>query len=221
MAVSNQTGIQVQLNGVHLCCGGCVNAVTRAVARVPGVACPCDMDEGTVTLAAPDHAKAEKALDAIAAAGLPGETGDGHLAMKAQHDVPAGKLHKATVSDIHNCCDPCAEAIQEAIRSVAGVTGDTVEPGKTRFEVTGSFAAADLLRALNAAGFHARVKDAEAAQSCRCCGRPTSVHFGGMPICEECYQHAGSCCLEFGGDDLWQKREEALQGGQPDSSGGA
>jgi hypothetical protein len=30
----------------------------------------------------------------------------------------------------------------------------------------------------------------------------------GAPICEECYEHAGSCCMEFGGEDLWQKQEQ-------------
>jgi hypothetical protein len=28
-----------------------------------------------------------------------------------------------------------------------------------------------------------------------------------MPICKECYQKAGSCCVEFGGHDLWRQRE--------------
>ena len=49
---------------------------------------------------------------------------------------------------------------------------------------------------------------------CSYCGRPTELVIGGLPICEECYQNAGSCCLEFGGDDLWQKREEARSGSE-------
>jgi hypothetical protein len=42
---------------------------------------------------------------------------------------------------------------------------------------------------------------------CRFCGRPTEIVLDGMPICEECYQKAGSCCVEFGGQDLWRQRE--------------
>jgi len=61
------------------------------------------------------------------------------------------------VSDIHNCCLPCCEAIQGAIRNVEGVTSDTAEPGETAFEVRGNFDAAALVRSLNAAGFHAKV----------------------------------------------------------------
>ncbi len=159
MALSNQTDIQVQLKGVHLCCGGCVNAVTRAVESVPGVACECDMAHGTVTLTARDDAAAQKALDAIAAAGLHGETGDAHLAMRTECDVPAGKAQSVTVSGIHNCCQPCYEAIEGAIGTVEGVTSDTAQPGATTFEVAGNFDAAALVRALNAAGFSAQVKE--------------------------------------------------------------
>lgn len=43
---------------------------------------------------------------------------------------------------------------------------------------------------------------------CRLCGRPTDIVLDGAPICEECYEHAGSCCMEFGGEDLWQKQEQ-------------
>ena len=40
---------------------------------------------------------------------------------------------------------------------------------------------------------------------CERCGGPESVEIGGHQLCAECYQIAGSCCLEFGGDDLWQE----------------
>ncbi len=158
MALSNQIDTQVQLKGVHLCCGGCVNAVATAVESVPDVTCQCDMAHGTVTLTARNDTAAQKALDAIAAAGLHGETGDAHLAMRTARDIPAGKVQRLTVSDIHNCCEPCYEAIKGALNSVEGVTGDTARPGKIAFEVTGNFSAAELVQALNAAGFHAKVK---------------------------------------------------------------
>jgi mercuric ion binding protein len=158
MGFSNQTETWAQLRGVHLCCGGCTDAVARAVESVPGVTCRCDMENGTVTLTAEDHASAQKALDAIADAGLHGETGDEHLMMRVERDVPPGKVRRLTVSGIHNCCEPCYEAIKGAIDTVEGVTGDTAGPKRTSFEVTGNFSAAELVRALNAAGFHAKVK---------------------------------------------------------------
>jgi copper chaperone CopZ len=158
MGLPNQTEIQVRLKGVHLCCGGCTDAVATAVESVPGIAFHCDMANRTVTLTAKDDAAAQEALDTIAAAGLHGETGDRHLVMKAERNIPPGKVRRLTVSGIHNCCEPCYEAIKGAIDTVEGVTDDTARPGKTTFEVTGHFSAAELVRALNTAGFHAKVK---------------------------------------------------------------
>jgi hypothetical protein len=43
---------------------------------------------------------------------------------------------------------------------------------------------------------------------CERCGRPGSIEIGGRQLCEECYQIMGSCCLEFGGDDLWQDDDD-------------
>jgi hypothetical protein len=40
---------------------------------------------------------------------------------------------------------------------------------------------------------------------CERCGRPDSVEIEGHHLCIECYQIAGSCCLEFGADDLWEE----------------
>jgi transaldolase len=48
---------------------------------------------------------------------------------------------------------------------------------------------------------------------CHFCGRPTTLLLGGMPVCEDCYQNAGSCCLEFGADDLWEGPQEEAEGG--------
>ena len=111
------------------------------------------------TLTAKDDTAAQKALDAIAAAGLHGETGNEHLAMQAERNIPSGKVRKLTISGIHNCCQPCYEAIEGAIETVDGVTGDTAQPGKTPFEVTGTFETVALVRALNTAGFHAKVRE--------------------------------------------------------------
>ena len=78
---------------------------------------------------------------------------------KVESSVPAGKVKSLKLSGIHNCCQPCCEAIKEAIATVDGVTGDTATPHKTRFEVTGDFSAAALIEALHATGFHAEVEE--------------------------------------------------------------
>ena len=78
--------------------------------------------------------------------------------MKAVSRIPRGRVKYLKVSGIHNCCDLCCEAIKEAIATVDGVADDTATPGATAFEVTGDFQAAALVKALNTAGFGAKVK---------------------------------------------------------------
>jgi len=159
MESSSQPDVHVNLKGVHLCCGGCVDAVASALEPMRGVAFQCDMEHGTVTLAAKDDAVAQQALDAIAAAGLHGETGDPRLAMTPEPNVPPGMVRRLKLSGVHNCCRACYEGIKGAIESVQGVTGDTVQPELTSFEVIGDFSAAQLIGALNASGFHAKVNE--------------------------------------------------------------
>ncbi len=45
---------------------------------------------------------------------------------------------------------------------------------------------------------------------CRRCGRMPAEKFGDQWFCRECFQQFGSCCLEFGGDDLWRQRDDEL-----------
>jgi mercuric ion binding protein len=78
--------------------------------------------------------------------------------MKAVSGIPQGKVKTLKVSGIHNCCGPYCEAIKGAIATVDGVTGDTARPRATTLEVTGDFDAAALVKALNDAGFSARVE---------------------------------------------------------------
>ena len=148
----------MKVTGVHLCCQGCVDAVDAAVKNVAAVTSRCDMEKRAVALTARNDAAAQKALDAIAAAGFHGSTDNEQLAMKAVSSTPRGRVKSLKVSGIHNCCGPCCEAIKGAIATVDGVTGDTARPRATTFEVTGDFDAAALVKALNAAGFSARVE---------------------------------------------------------------
>jgi len=156
MATRNE--IKVELRGIHLCCQGCVNAANTALMSVEGVHSRCDMENGTVTLTAKDDAAAQKALDALAAAGFYGISDNQSLVMKQVETLPAGKVKSVKVSGIHNCCGPCCDAIKQAINTVRGVTSDTAKPRVTTFAVTGDFYAGDLVRALNRAGFSALVR---------------------------------------------------------------
>jgi len=72
--------------------------------------------------------------------------------------VPTNHVARLRLYGIHNCCGPCCDAIEGAIWSVKGATGDTAEPGMSRFEVTGDFSPAELIEALHRAGFHAEIE---------------------------------------------------------------
>ena len=157
-AVPARAETKVELKGVHLCCGACVKGVAKALESVDGAKAVCDRDHKTVTITAPDEQTAQKALDALAAAGYQGETDSKDLTIKDDSGAAAGKVQTLTLTGVHNCCNSCCKAIKAAVKKVDGVKDDTCKPKTETFDVTGDFDAAEVVKALNAAGFHVKVK---------------------------------------------------------------
>jgi periplasmic mercuric ion binding protein len=149
---------KVELTNVHLCCGACVSAANKILKSVEGVSGSCDQNGKKITFTAPDDATAQKALDALAAGGFHGQTGSKTLAIKEDSGATSGKVSKLKVTAIHNCCQACTRDIKKALKKVDGVKEDTVAPRKNSFEVTGDFDAAQVIKALNDAGYHAKVE---------------------------------------------------------------
>ncbi len=149
---------KVELKGTHLCCPACVKAAGAILKDIEGCSGECDQKAGTITITAKDDATAQKALDALAAGGFHGDTGNKDLNIKDDSGAKAGKVKTLTLTGIHNCCGRCNSAIKAACKKVEGVTGDTAKSRNDTFDVTGDFDAAELIKALNAAGFHAKVK---------------------------------------------------------------
>ena len=149
---------KVELKKVHLCCGACVKAVGTILKDIDGVTGKCDQKARTVTITAKDDETAQKAIDALAAGGFHGDTGNKDLAVKDDSGVKAGKVESLTLTGVHNCCGMCNTAIKATLKKVDGVKGDTVKAKEDTFEVTGDFDALDVVKALNAAGFHVKVK---------------------------------------------------------------
>ena len=149
---------KVELKGTHLCCGQCVKAVGDILKKVDGVTGACDQKAGTVTLTAKDDAAAQKALDALAAGGFHGTTDSKDLKIKDDSGAAKGKVKALTLEGVHNCCGACNKAITAAVGKVAGVTGNTAKAKSDTFDVTGEFDAEELVKALNAAGYHVKVK---------------------------------------------------------------
>jgi copper chaperone CopZ len=148
----------VEIKGVHLCCPACVAAVGKIVKEVEGVKAACNQQKSTVTLTAADEKTIQKAVDALAAGGFHGNTGSKDVTFKDDSGVEKGKVKSLTVTGVHNCCGQCNNKIKATLKKVDGVTGDTAKPRENTFEVTGDFDAGELVKALNAAGFHVKVK---------------------------------------------------------------
>jgi mercuric ion binding protein len=148
---------KVELKGVHICCGACEKAI-GGVLDTAGVKGTCDKGAGTVTFTAGDEKAAQKAVDALAAAGFHGTSSVAGVSIKDDSGAKAGKVKSLTVSGAHNCCPACCKALKGIVAKVDGVKSEDVKPKGTSFTVSGEFDAAALVKALNDAGFHVKVE---------------------------------------------------------------
>jgi len=155
---SARSETKVELKGTHLCCPQCVRAVETILKKVDGVTGTCDLKTGTVAITAKDDEAAQKALDALAAGGFHGMTDKKTLVVKDDSGATKGKVKTLTLEGVHNCCNSCNKAITAAVGKVSGVTGNTAKAKSDTFDVTGEFDAEELVKALNAAGYHVKVK---------------------------------------------------------------
>ena len=69
-----------------------------------------------------------------------------------------GQVKSLTLPGVHNCCHSCNQGINSALGKVKGVTGNTAKARSDTFEVTGDFDAEEVVKTLNAAGLHVKVK---------------------------------------------------------------
>lgn len=127
------------------------------MATVAGVTAKSDKDASTVTVIAPDQATAQKAVDALVAAGYFGTTSDAGIKIKAKSGAKKGKVQSLKVSGVHLCCDKCVTSVKEALSKVEGVKGNTAAKGAETFEVTGDFKSKAVFTALNKAGLTGKV----------------------------------------------------------------
>lgn len=145
--------VSTKISKVHLCCKSCVNGIEEAVGKVSGAKATVDKDAGTVELTAPDQATAQKAADAIVAAGYFGESSNDKIKM---NDTSHARGHKVTtlqVDGVHLCCAKCVKAVDEALKTVPGVKSHTAVKGAKSFLIEGDFSDTDAFKALQKAGF--------------------------------------------------------------------
>jgi copper chaperone CopZ len=139
----------VTVEKTHLCCNSCVKDATKAVESVSGDKAQIDKDADKITITADSDADAQKALDALVAAGFYGTASGG--TMKNDSGAPSGNVKTLTLTT-HNCCKKCTNAINKVIKSVPGATGE-VKAKEDTFTVTGDFDASAMVKAFNDAGF--------------------------------------------------------------------
>jgi copper chaperone CopZ len=156
-AAGAQAETKVKLTEMHICCGGCTKAIVAAVKDLTDSKTQVDQDNEEVTITAESPAAAQKAVDAIVAAGYHAKVAEGDVKIAASA-APEGKSTRVVVKGAHNCCGACTKSIQAAIKSVDGVAADTCKPKQSEFVVEGNFDAKALAAALNGAGFHVTVE---------------------------------------------------------------
>jgi copper chaperone CopZ len=152
--------VTVKLSDVHLCCNTCVKDADAAVAAIPGASAVTDPYQKVVLVTAPDAATAQKAVDALVAAGYYGSSSDSSIKVSDGNVLSDTKVHSLTVEGLHLCCDKCVSITKKVLATVPGVTADTASKDNPSFVVTGDFSSKDLLTALHKAGLTGEIEKA-------------------------------------------------------------
>lgn len=146
----------VKLNGVHLCCKSCVTGAEKVAAKVEGSKITADKDAGTVAITAPSPEAAQKAVNALLAAGFYGTPSDATVKVRDASKMRDHKVQSLEIKGVHLCCKKCSDAVNKAVSGVSGVKECNAEKDAKSFTVTGDFNAKDVFVALNKAGFNGR-----------------------------------------------------------------
>ncbi len=148
----------VTLSEVHMCCNSCVTGAANAVKDVAGSKAVGDRAAKTVVVTAPDAATAQKAVNALLAAGYFGKSSDASIKVDATTGAKDGKVQTAEVTGVHLCCGACVTAVKGVLSKVDGVKDNTVAPKAASFTVTGDFAEKAIMDDLQKAGFTGKIK---------------------------------------------------------------
>ena len=148
---------KVTVSETHRCCGQCLRGVEAALKDVAGVQHKSSQSDKTIELTAENDEAAQKAIDALAAAGFYGKLNNDKLKFKPV-SADGAAAQKIELTGIHNCCGACTNAIKKAVTGVSGVSGTNIKNRDTTFAVEGSFKPDDVVKALLDAGFYVQVK---------------------------------------------------------------
>ena len=131
-------------------CGGCVRRVEQALEGVPGVgAVSANLAQGSVSV---EHAQAGPVVEALRKAGYPPEEAQLTLAIEGMH------------------CGSCVGQVEHALKEVPGVVAASVNLASERAGVryvTGLATPEAMVRAVEKAGYEARLREDGAADGAR------------------------------------------------------
>ncbi len=156
-AAESAPAVTVVLRNVHMCCGSCVKDADQAVAAVKGAEALSDVYSKSVIITAPDHATAQRAIDALIDAGYNGTAADSSYTVKAVAPVKEQQVTSLTVAGVHLCCKKCVSGATDALATVKGVKANTAAVDAETFEITGEFNPNEVIAALNKAGYSGRI----------------------------------------------------------------
>jgi periplasmic mercuric ion binding protein len=147
----------VEVSGVHLCCGRCVQAATQAISKVDGISdVKGDRATKSVKFTAKDESAVKAAKTALTDAGFHGTFKvDGKtLPADAAGETKVDKVAEVTVKGAHICCGSCKKAATNLF------TGSKVEfPGSNTIKVTGTdLNSAEVVEKLHKAGFGGKIE---------------------------------------------------------------
>ena len=151
----------ITLSGVHNCCNSCAKGITEAGSKVKDVTVkPAGRN---VMLTAKSKSALKKAVEAILGAGyfgtVSGEDAERSPGGSASTLAAKPKMTKsATVTGLHLCCQKCANAVNEAAKTVAGVTETDAASKADKVTIKGDFDANALAVALQGAGFNGKIR---------------------------------------------------------------
>jgi copper chaperone CopZ len=153
---------ECKVEGVHICCGGCVKGIEAALKDAEGVTgLKVDKDNGTVTFTTETRKLSNQALGKLRKAGYYGKAAfDGKEFKEPESKIEEGaKADAVAISGLHLCCGACVDSVKEALKEVEGVKEVTTEQKEGKASIAGTGVKLQAVYdALHKAGFHGAVK---------------------------------------------------------------
>ena len=153
----------VQVEGIHLCCGSCVDAVNECLKDIDGVTNgACDQNTKVASFKASNDAAAEKGIKALSEAGFFGTAkhGEKKLSFPDAGAKKDAKFSKVKFIGVHLCCRSCVKDAHTALKDVKGVSSIDVDREAGTVTLSGSdMVHTDALAALNKGGFYGKVAE--------------------------------------------------------------